>query len=75
MGRWFFTPEATHEITRHGPIAVLELDLDSDRDLVVVGPLSFRSAIGTELDARALPPSLVSEAARELLGAVAAARN
>ena len=76
MGRWFFIGEATREVTRHGPIAVLEVDLASDREelrVVVTGTLGFRSVLGAPLDARALPPAIVSEAARDVLGAAARA--
>lgn len=77
MGRWHFIPEATLEITRHGPIAVLEVDLEAEPPdaIVAIGGLSFRSVLGTDLDARALPPSVVSESARDVLGAVATSRG
>ena len=77
MGRWFFIPEATLEVTRHGPIAVLEVDLDNrpgdNEDVLVVGNLGFRSIFDVDLDARELPRTMVSEAARDVLGAVSAA--
>jgi hypothetical protein len=77
MGRWFFIGEATRQVTRHGPIAVLEVDLDWDAadvsDVVVVGALGFRSMLSADIDIRTLPPAIVSEAARDVLGAVARA--
>ena len=79
MGRWFFIPEATREITHHGAIAVLDVDLDEatdeSEDVLVVGVLGFRSILDTDLDARELPRVVVSEAARDVLGAVAVARQ
>jgi hypothetical protein len=78
MGRWFFIGEATRELTWHGPAAVLDVDLDWEReefDVVVIGALRFRSVLDAELDSRALPPAMVSEAARDVLGALAAARR
>jgi hypothetical protein len=79
MGRWFFIPQATLEVTRHGPIAVLEVDLDhgikDNDDILVLGTLGFRSILDADLDARELPRSIVSEAARDLLGAVAVAKH
>jgi hypothetical protein len=77
MGPWFFIGEATREFGGHGCVAVLEVDLDwscPEVDVVSVGALRFRSAAGTELDARRVPPAIVSEAARDVLGAVAAAQ-
>jgi hypothetical protein len=44
MGRWFFIGEATREVTRHGPTAVLDVDFDWDcgeLDLVVIGLSAF----------------------------------
>lgn len=77
MGWWFFIGEASREVTRHGPIAVLEVDLDwefaVEADVIRVGDLRFRSVLGAELDSRILPPAIVSEAARDVLGALAAA--
>ena len=78
MGRWSFVGEATRELSRHGPAAVLNVDLDWEReelDVVVIGALRFRSVLDVELDARALPPAIVSEAARDVLGALVAARR
>ena len=74
MGPWFTVPEATREMTRGGPIAVLHLDLPPDKDdeRVVLCELGFRSVHARELDARELPPALVSEAARDVLGAAKA---
>jgi hypothetical protein len=61
----------------HDPTAVLDIDLDftyeSESAEVVVGNLSFRSALDTTLDARVLPPAIVSEAARDVLGAIVVA--
>jgi hypothetical protein len=79
MGRWFFIGEATRQVTRQGPIAVLEVDLDWDApdagDVVVVGALGFRSMLSADIDIRTLPPAIVSEAARDVLGAVARAKS
>jgi hypothetical protein len=78
MGRWSFIGEATRELTRHGPTAVLDVGLDSDReelDVVAIGALGFRSVLDVELDARTLPPAMVSEAARDVRGGLAAARR
>jgi hypothetical protein len=77
IGDWFFIGEATRETARGEPIAVLELDLDWEArasDAVVVGDLRFRSPFESELDARETPRRVVSEAARDVLGAVAASR-
>jgi hypothetical protein len=53
---------------------VLELERPREHgDVVGVGVLGFRSVLGDDLDARTLPPPLVSQAARDVLGAVAAA--
>jgi hypothetical protein len=74
MGGWYTSREATRELTRHGPIAVLDIDLDCEQlDVVVIGALRFRSVLDVELDARALPPAIVSEAARDVLGVLATA--
>jgi Domain of unknown function (DUF4132) len=74
MGGWYTAREATRELTRHGPIAVLDIDLDCEQlDVVVIGALRFRSVLDVELDARALPPAIVSEAARDVLGVLATA--
>jgi hypothetical protein len=77
MGRWSFIGEATREVTRHGPIAVLEVDIDwefaVEADVIRVGDLRFRSVLGADLDSRTLPPAIVSEAARDVVGALAAA--
>ena len=74
MGGWYTAREATRELTRHGPIAVLDIDLDCEElDVVVIGALRFRSVLDVELDARALPPAIVSEAARDVLGVLATA--
>ncbi|MDP9377233.1 MAG: DUF4132 domain-containing protein [Actinomycetota bacterium] len=73
LGPWFTVPEATRELTRSGPVAVLHLDHASAGDeRVVVMELAFRSVHGCELDARELPTTLVSEAARDVLGAAKA---
>jgi hypothetical protein len=78
MGPWFFIGEATREVAQGETIAVLDLDLDSEAGMipeaVVVADLRFRSLSESELDARRLPPRVVSEAARDVLGAVAASR-
>ena len=74
MGPWFTVPEATRETTHGGPVAVLQLDLPSDEgdERVVLCELGFRSVHARELDARELQPALVSEAARDVLGAAKA---
>lgn len=76
MGHWFCIDEATGEVERGGPIAVLEVDLAWDAaepaDVVVLGDLHFRSESGSEVDARCVFPRVVSEAARDVHGAVAA---
>jgi hypothetical protein len=74
MGPWFTVPEATRETTHGGPVAVLHLDLPSDEDdeRVVLCELGFGSVDARELDARELPPALISEAARDVLGAAKA---
>jgi hypothetical protein len=71
LGSWFDVPEATFELLAGGPLAVLLLAADGDQDEVIVGELCFRSALDEDLDARLLPPALVSDAARDVLGAVA----
>ena len=74
LGRFFEVPEATKQVPRDGPLAVLELERPREHgDVVGVRGLGFRSVLGDDLDARTLPPPLVSEAARDVLGAVAAA--
>lgn len=73
LGRWFAVPEATRELAPGGPIAVLHLEPGTDDDdRVVVRELAFWSVHRRELDARTLPPALVSEAALDVLGAVRA---
>ena len=73
LGPWFTAPEATRELTRGGPIAVLHLDHGvGDEGRIVLQDLAFRSVHGRHLDARKLPPTLVSEAARDVLGAAKA---
>jgi hypothetical protein len=76
MGNWFFIGEATKEVTPDGPTAVLDVDLDWEAaepsDVVVIGDLRFRSQPDSQLDARDAPARVVSEAARDVLGAVAA---
>jgi len=73
LGPYFEVPEATRELTPYGPIAVLELGyFDEHPESVVVWALSFRSVQETSLDARELPSVLVSEAARDVLGALKA---
>lgn len=75
IGPFFFIGEAKRPMTRYGPTAVLELDIElrpwPEPDRVVVGSLAFRSVVGQELDARTLPPPIVSDAARDVLGAIA----
>ena len=71
LGSWFDVPEATFELLAGGPLAVLHLAADGDQDEVIVGELCFRSAHHEDLDARLLPQALVSDAARDVLGAVA----
>jgi len=67
-------PEATRTLERGGPTAALQLpDEIDERCRVVILGLWFRSLLGEVLDAQALPPAVVSEAARDVLGAVAAA--
>lgn len=69
IGDWFFIGEATREMARGEPIAVLELDLDWEArasDAVVVGDLRFRSPFESELDTRETPRRVVSEAARSV---------
>lgn len=76
LGPYFEVPEAKRELTQHGPIAVLDLEYDDEiPDVVSVGDLVFRSVQEVDLDARVLPPALVSEAARDVLGAVEAASS
>ena len=77
LGPWFTVPEATRELVVGGPKAVLELGYDeaTARETIVVRSLTFRSPADRPLDARRLPPRLVSEAARDVLGALAAART
>lgn len=79
LGRWCFVGEAAREVARHGASAVLALDLDwssnGECPMVLLGDLGFRSELQTELDARALPPAIVSEAARDVLGAIVGARR
>ncbi len=76
LGPWFTVPEATREMPAGAPIAVVHLEPHHDSsDAIVVHTLTFRSRQGRGLDARALPPEVVSEAARDLLGALAAARQ
>ncbi len=73
LGPFFTTPEATRELTRGGPVAVLYLEPGTDDEgRVTLGHLGFESVQGRKLDARALPQALVSEAARDVLGAVKA---
>ncbi len=73
LGPFFTVPEARRDLAPGGPIAVLHLEPGSDEDgRVVLGELAFESVQDRELDARELPPALVSEAARDVLGAVKA---
>jgi hypothetical protein len=44
-----------------------------DAGRVTIGPLAFRSVHGRDLDARTLAPALVSDAARDVRGAVTSA--
>lgn len=78
MGHWFFIGEATREVVRGEPVAVLELDLDWEAaepaDTVVVGDLWFRSESDPQLDVRCSGARVVCEAARDVLGAIAASR-
>ncbi len=77
MGRWFFIGEANRQLRRDDPIAVLDVDLDcqsaDEPDVIRVGDLRFRSVLGADLDSRIVAPATVSEAARDVLGALAAA--
>ena len=74
LGDFFTTPEATRELQPGGPAAVLYLEPGTDDEgRVTLGELGFESVQGRHLDARKLPPALVSEAARDVLGAVKAA--
>ena len=79
MGPWCFIPEATREVTPHGPVAVLEVGLDDpsqdDNEVLILGALRFRSVLDADLDARELPRTIVSEAARDVLAAVAIAQH
>ena len=71
LGRWFAVPEATRPLLPGGPVAVLHLeDGTDDAGRVTIGPLAFRSVHGRDLDARTLPRPLVSDAARDVRGAV-----
>jgi hypothetical protein len=71
LGPWFAVPEATRELLPAGPIAVLHLEPGCDADdRVRVVDLAFRSAHGRDLDARTLPAPLVSDAARDVHGAL-----
>jgi hypothetical protein len=75
LGRWFTIPEATRELLPGGPLAVLHLELDEEEnetDEIILGELAFRSAHDLGLDARLLPPVMVSESARDVLGAISA---
>lgn len=71
LGPFFDVPEATLELLPGGPVAVLDLDVDNETDEIIIGELHFRSIADRALDARLLPPALVSEAARDVLGAAA----
>jgi hypothetical protein len=74
LGAWFTVPEASRDLVPDGPTAVLHLQPGPDEQgRVVLQELAFRSVQGRELDARTLPAALVSDAARDVLGAVAAA--
>jgi hypothetical protein len=70
VGPWFTVLEATHDLMRGGPEAVLHLHHADDEGSVIVLDVAFRSVHGRDLDARKLPGPLVSEAARDVLGAV-----
>lgn len=73
LGPYFEVPEATRELTPHGPIAVLDRGwFEEDPENVAIWELDFRSVQDVPLDARDLPPALVSEAARDVLGAIRA---
>lgn len=78
MGRWFFIGEATREVVRGEPIAVLAVDLDWEAaqpaDMVVVGDFWFRLESGSGVDACRAGPRVVSEAGRDVLGAIASSR-
>jgi hypothetical protein len=79
MGPWNFLPEATREVTPHGPVAVLDVGLDDPshdaNELLVLGAMGFRSVLDADLDARELPRTIVSEAARDVFAAVAIAHH
>lgn len=72
LGPFFTVPEATRELAPGGPVAVLYLEGPDEEGRVILGELGFESVQEHELDARELPPALVSEAARDVLGAVKA---
>lgn len=72
LGNWFDIPEGTRELLPGGPVAVLHLEAEGDEDEIVIGELAFSSAHDRDLDARLLPPIMVSEAARDVLGAIRA---
>lgn len=75
LGPWFTVPEGTRELLPGGPTAVLHLEYDEtdDERTARVNELAFRTVDSRPLDARRLPPRLVSEAARDILGALKAA--
>jgi hypothetical protein len=74
LGRFHTVPEATRQVTPGGPVAVLLLvQQDDSEETVQVEALKFQSVDGRQLDATQLPPALVSESARDVLGALHAA--
>lgn len=72
IGRWFDVPEATRQMTRQGPVALLEYGLDPiiGEKALILRSLRFVSVLGAGLDARTLPRAIVSEATRDVIGAV-----
>lgn len=73
IGLFDATPHASRKLTPRGPHALLGLEpIPGDARRLAVGPLSF-VALGSALDPRELPAALVSEAGRDVLGALWAA--
>ena len=74
LGPYFEVPEARREFAPAGPVAVAQLELDANEALHV-NELAFESVTDEPLDARSLPPGIVSEAGRDILGAINAASS